>query len=70
MLVILEVVLVVVPCILVCVQQMMDKSIKEVFIVQERDVKSGSTESNQNLTKVVNANTDIDEGFELRPWNR
>ncbi|RLV63341.1 hypothetical protein DV515_00018370 [Chloebia gouldiae] len=30
---------------------------------------NGITESSQDLTETVDASIDIDEGFELRPWN-
>lgn len=48
----------------------MDKTIKEVFIIQEREVGKGFTESSQNLTEMVDEDIDLEEGFELRPWNR
>ena len=60
----LMVILVVVPCILQCVRPMIDKTVKEDFVVQENDVRKEITESSQNLTQAVTG-----EGFELRPWN-
>ena len=44
---------------------MIDKTVKEVFVVQENNVGKKITESFQNLTQAA-----MDEGFELRPWNR
>lgn len=61
-------ILIVIPCILQCVQQM-NKTVREVFIIQEREVGNGFTESARNLTEMVDEGIEMEEGFELRPWN-
>lgn len=69
---VLVVILAVIACIFWCVQQMMDKIIEEVFIVQERDAGNGMTETSQKShsgCETVDEGIDMGEGFELRPWN-
>lgn len=71
------VILVIVPCALRCVQQMMDKTIKEAFVVQGSDVQGKkNTEKSQDVMqfsadlKLLYDSVKDDEGFDLRSWNR
>ena len=47
--IVVVVILVIMPCALQCVQQMMDKSIKEAFVIEEGDVGKENTESSQDF---------------------
>lgn len=60
-------ILIVIPYILKCVQQIIDKTIKKVFIIQEREIRNRFTESSQNLTETVDKSIDMEESFELSP---
>lgn len=48
-LMVVVVMLVVVPCVLWCVQQMMNKIIKEAFVVQGSNVGKENTENSQDI---------------------
>ncbi|KAF4790269.1 ADP-ribosylation factor-like 10C-like protein [Turdus rufiventris] len=58
----------------ILLHMMVDKTIKEPFVIQERDAGKGSTESSQNLMqlsadlKLLYDSVRNDEGFDLRPW--
>lgn len=69
-------IVVVVPCILWCMRQMIDRTMKEAFVIQERDVGNEITERSRDLVqlpadpKVVYANVNFGKGFSSRLWNR
>lgn len=83
MLIVTVAILVAVPCVLWCVRWMMDKTIKEAFIIQEREVgdkikrilKTSHRDHGRLVQlpanpEVVYANVDMDKDFDSRPWKR
>lgn len=60
-------ILVVVPCILQCAQQMIDKTIRVVFIIQEINTRNKMTQNSQDLTEIIDESININENFKLRP---